>query len=162
MNNLLSLVNKPGRYLGLEHNAVGKPWDQAQIHCALVFPDLYEIGMSHQGLQILYHLLNGQEQMLADRSYCPDKDLEQLLTTEQEPLTALESGRPLIDFDIIGITLPYELCYSNIITIFKLAGIPLYAKDRKDGSPLLLGGGSCSMNPEPVADFFDAIFLGDG
>ncbi len=162
MNNLLSLVNKPGRYLGLEHNAVGKPWDQAQIHCALVFPDLYEIGMSHQGLQILYHLLNGQEQMLADRSYCPDKDLEQLLTTEQEPLTALESGRPLIDFDIIGITLPYELCYSNIITILKLAGIPLYAKDRKDGSPLLLGGGSCSMNPEPVADFFDAIFLGDG
>ncbi len=162
MNNLLTRVNKPGRYLGLEHNAINKPWEQARIRCALIFPDLYEIGMSHQGLQILYHLLNAQEHTLADRCYCPDKDLEQILTTEQAPLTALESGRPLTDFDLMGITLPYELCYSNILTILQLAGIPFYASERDDNFPLLLGGGSCSMNPEPVADFFDAILLGDG
>jgi len=161
-NKLLPFVTKPGRYLGHEHNAIVKDWDQTQVHCALIFPDLYEIGMSHQGLQILYHILNGQDQVLAERSYCPDRDMERLLQERQSPLTSLESDHALADFDILGITLPYELCYSNIVTILSLARIPLWAKDRDESFPLILGGGSCSMNPEPVADFFDAILLGDG
>jgi radical SAM family uncharacterized protein/radical SAM-linked protein len=118
--------------------------------------------MSHQGLQILYHILNSQDQVLAERSYCPDRDMERLLQERQSPLTSLESDHALTDFDILGITLPYELCYSNIVTILSLAQIPLWTKDRDASFPLILGGGSCSMNPEPVADFFDAILLGDG
>ncbi len=161
-NKLLPFVTKPGRYLGHEHNAIVKDWEQTLVRCALIFPDLYEIGMSHQGLQILYHILNGQDQVLAERSYCPDRDMERLLQERQSPLTSLETDHALADFDILGITLPYELCYSNIVTILSLAGIPLWAKDRDESFPLILGGGSCSMNPEPVADFFDAILLGDG
>ena len=159
---LLPFVTKPGRYLGHEYNAIVKDWNQTLVRCALIFPDLYEIGMSHQGLQILYHILNGQDKVLAERSYCPDRDMEKLLLERNSPLTSLESDHPLADFDILGITLPYELCYSNIVTILSLAGIPLWAKDRDESFPLILGGGSCSMNPEPVADFFDAILLGDG
>ncbi len=159
---LLPFVTKPGRYLGHEYNAIVKDWDQTLVRCALIFPDLYEIGMSHQGLQILYHILNGQDKVLAERSYCPDRDMEKLLLERNSPLTSLESDHALADFDILGITLPYELCYSNIVTILSLAGIPLWAKDRDESFPLILGGGSCSMNPEPVADFFDAILLGDG
>lgn len=161
-NRLLPFVTKPGRYLGHEYNSILKSWDQAEVRCALVFPDLYEIGMSHQGLQILYHILNGQDKVLAERSYCPDRDMEKLLLALQSPLTSLESDHGLAEFDLLGITLPYELCYSNILTILNLAGIPLRASDRDESWPLILGGGSCSMNPEPVADFFDAILLGDG
>lgn len=159
---LLPFVARPGRYLGHEYNAKVRDWDQAQVRCALVFPDLYEIGMSHQGLQILYHILNGQDKMLAERCYCPDRDLEKVLQEKQAPLTSLESDHPLTDFDLIGITLPYELCYSNIVTILNLSAIPLRAQDRDGSWPLLLAGGSCAMNPEPVADFFDLILLGDG
>jgi len=161
-NKLLPFVARPGRYLGHEHNATVKNWEDARIRCVLVFPDLYEIGMSHQGLQILYHILNGQDKMLAERCYCPDWDMEKLLLEKQAPLSSLESDHPLTDFDVIGMTLPYELCYSNIVTIMNLAGIPLWAKDRDESWPLLLAGGSCAMNPEPVADFFDVILLGDG
>ncbi len=159
---LLPFVNKPGRYLGHEYNAIVKDWKQTLVRCVLIFPDLYEIGMSHQGLQILYHILNGQQQVLAERSYCPDRDMEKLLQQKNAPLTSLESDHALAEFDIIGFTLPYELCYSNIVTIMSLAGIPLWSQDRDETFPLILGGGSCSMNPEPVADFFDAILLGDG
>ncbi|RPH42383.1 MAG: TIGR03960 family B12-binding radical SAM protein, partial [Desulfobulbaceae bacterium] len=159
---LLSLVSKPGRYLGHEYNATVKDWQQVDLHCALIFPDLYEVGMSHQGLQILYHILNSRSNLLAERCYCPDLDVEKLLRTAGQPLTSLESGRPLADFDLLGITLPYELCYTNILTVLDLAGIPLRAADRDGQFPLILGGGSCAMNPEPVADFFDAILLGDG
>ncbi len=159
---LLASINRPGRYLGHEYNSVKKIWESAKIHFALTFPDLYEIGMSHQGLQILYHLLNNREDFLAERCFCPDTDLENLLRQKKAPLTSLESGRPLTDFDVLGITLPYELCYTNILTILDLAAIPLYSRDRDNSYPLLLGGGACSLNPEPVADFFDAILLGDG
>jgi len=158
----LPFVNKPGRYLGHEYNASFKNWGKTAVHCALIFPDLYEIGMSHQGLQILYHILNGQKQILAERCYCPAKDMEELLREGHLPLCSLESNRPLQDFDLIGITLPYELCYTNILTILDLAGIPFRSEDRDDSMPIILGGGSCSLNPEPVADFFDAILLGDG
>jgi len=159
---LFSQVQKPGRYLGSEYNTARKEWQHADVRCALVFPDLYEIGMSHQGLQILYHIVNGQDNMLAERCYCPDRDVEKLLRQRNLPLTSLESGKPLAEFDLVGITLPYELCYTNILTILDLAGIPFLAKDRDSSYPILLGGGSCAMNPEPVADLFDAILLGDG
>ncbi len=159
---ILTSISHPGRYIGHEYNSTQKAWDSAKLHFALIFPDLYEIGMSHQGLQILYHLLNKKEEFLAERCYCPATDLEQLLRQKKTSITSLESGRPLIDFDILGITLPYELCYTNILTILDLAGIPFYSCDRDTSFPLLLGGGSCSLNPEPVADFFDAILLGDG
>lgn len=159
---ILSSITRPGRYIGHEFNSFQKPWESAKVRFALIFPDLYEIGMSHQGLQILYHLLNNKEDFLAERCYCPDIDLEKLLQQKQTPLTSLESTRPLTDFDVLGITLPYELCYTNILTILGLSSIPLYSRDRDNSFPLLLGGGACSLNPEPVADFFDAILLGDG
>jgi len=162
IDTLLPLVAKPSRYCGNEFNAVRKEWTAASLRIALAFPDLYEIGMSHHGLQILYHLLNRRPDLLADRVYAPDRDLEGLLRERGEPLFALESGRPLADFDMLGITLPYELCYSNILTILDLAGIPFYSRDRQAGHPLVIGGGPCAFHPEPVADFFDAILLGDG
>ncbi len=161
-SSILPFVTKPGRYLGQEFNITKKTWDEVSLRGVFVFPDLYEIGMSHQGLQILYHILNGQKDILAERSYCPDVDVERILKEKGHQLTSLESDRGLADFDIVGITLPYELCYTNILTILDLAAIPFFAKDRNDSYPLILGGGSCSMNPEPVADFFDAILLGDG
>ena len=158
----LPFVNKPGRYLGHEYNAAIKEWDTTSLRWALIFPDLYEIGMSHQGLQILYHILNSQDNILAERCYCPDEDMENILRERNFPLSSLETNRPLTDFDILGFTLPYELCYTNILTVLDLAGIPLRAKDRDEDYPIIIGGGSCSLNPEPVADFFDAILLGDG
>ena len=159
---VLPFVNKPGRYLGHEYNAIVKEWDKTALHCALIFPDMYEIGMSHQGLQILYHILNSQEEILAERCYCPAKDMEELLRDNEIPLCSLENSRPLKDFDLIGFTLPYELCYTNILTILDLAGISFCSADRDESMPIIIGGGSCSLNPEPVADFFDAILLGDG
>ncbi len=158
----LTSIAKPGRYLGHEYNSTQKNWNSTRIRFALVFPDLYEIGMSHHGLQILYHLLNRQEEFLAERCFCPAIDLEQLMCRKKQLLTSLESSQSLRAFDVIGITLPYELCYTNILTILSLSAIPFYARDRDSSFPLLLGGGAGAFNPEPVADFFDAILLGDG
>lgn len=162
LNHILPLVRKPGRYAGGELHASTKSWEDAEVRFALVFPDLYEIGMAHFGLQILYHILNSRGGVLAERCYTPDLDMEMELRRHGFPLFSIESRRPLADFDVIGITLPYELCYTNILTILDLSGLPIRAADRKDDAPLVIGGGSCSMNPEPVADFFDAIVLGDG
>ncbi len=162
LHHILSLVRKPGRYIGGEHNAVRPSWDGADFRFCLVFPDLYEIGMSHQGLQILYHVINHHQGFLADRCYAPDVDMEEQLRTHGVDLFSVECRRPLNEFDVLGITLPYELCYTNILTILDLAGLPLRSADRDERYPLVLGGGSCSMNPEPVAEFFDAIVLGDG
>jgi radical SAM family uncharacterized protein/radical SAM-linked protein len=162
IEDLLSLVQKPSRYIGGEFNSIRKEWQRAGFRMVLVFPDLYEIGMSHQGLQILYHILNAQSSSLAERSFVPDQDLERLLREQGESLFSLESRRPLADFDVIGITLPYELCYSNILTVLDLARLPQRAADRNESHPLVVGGGSGSFNPEPVADFFDAVLLGDG
>ncbi len=159
---LLSQVKKPSRYLGNEFNACYKNWEKADLRVALVFPDLYEIGMSHHGLQILYSVINAQEDLLADRVYGPDKDLEELLLSRQGAIFAVESRRPLAEFDMIGITLPYELCYTNILTILALGHIPIRSTERLDSHPFVIGGGSGSFNPEPVADFFDAVLLGDG
>lgn len=159
---ILSAISKPGRYLGQEFNSIQKNWDDVKAKFAFIFPDLYEIGMSHQGLQILYHLLNKKNDFLAERCYCPDTDVEKLLRDQGAPLTSLESGQPLKNFDVLGFTLPYELCYTNILTILDLASIPFYAKQRDGSYPILLAGGACALNPEPVADFFDAVLLGDG
>ncbi len=159
---VLAQVTKPSRYCGNEFNVIKKEWDTAALRMVLAFPDLYEIGMSHQGLQILYHLVNRQPGWLAERVYAPDRDLEELLRAQGLPLFSLESRRPLAEFDILGITLPYELCYTNILTILDLAGMPFKATARDERFPLVLGGGPCAFHPEPVADFFDAILLGDG
>ena len=161
----LPLVRKPGQYVGLEYNAVHAiqgALQEEQLNCCLIFPDLYEIGMSHQGLQILYHILNQREDFCAHRAYTPDTDMEALLRKQRLPLFSLEAGVPLARYDMLGITLPYELCYTNILTVLDLAGLPLRSHHRDNNHPLVLGGGSCAFNPEPVADFFDAILLGDG
>ncbi|MBU0483173.1 MAG: TIGR03960 family B12-binding radical SAM protein [Proteobacteria bacterium] len=159
---LISRVKKPSRYCGNEFNVTKKVWDQVSLRIALIFPDLYEIGMSHQGLQILYHIINNQANLLAERAYAPDLDMEALLRSRGEELFSLESHRPLKEFDLLGITLPYELCYSNILTVLDLAGIPFRSVDRDQSYPLIIGGGPGAFHPEPVADFFDAILLGDG
>ncbi|PID41497.1 MAG: B12-binding domain-containing radical SAM protein [Proteobacteria bacterium] len=159
---ILPLITRPGRYIGREYNVLPQKRDHSVVDWALVFPDLYEIGMSHQGLQILYHILNDEPGITAERCFCPDRNTETLLRQKDIPLFALESGRPLSSFDLIGITLPHELCYTNILTILNLSGIPFLARDRKESDPLVIGGGTCAFNPEPVADFFDAILIGDG
>ncbi len=162
LDSVLPLVRKPGRYIGGELNAVIKNPTDVDLSFALVFPDLYEIGMSHQGLQILYHIINDQDNLVAERCYAPDLDMEAQLKKNNMSLFSLETRSPLSDFDVIGFTLPYELCYTNILTVLDLSGIAFRAQDRQEGDPLVLAGGSCSMNPEPVADFFDAVVLGDG
>ncbi len=162
LDHLLPLVSRPSRYTGGEWNIKQRDWQSASVRIALAFPDLYEIGMSHQGLQILYDLVNRHEDYLAERVYAPAPDMEDQLRKQNVPLFSLESRRALTDFDILGITLPYELCVSNILTILDAAHIPFLAAERDTRFPLLIGGGPCSFNPEPVADFFDAILLGDG
>ena len=159
---ILPLVRKPGQYIGGELHAESGRMTAEDLTFCLVFPDLYEIGMSHQGLQILYHLLNARERVVAHRAYAPDVDMEAALRRAGLPLFSLEARVGLGSYDVLGITLPYELCYTNILTVLDLAGLPFRAADRDDGHPLVLGGGSCAFNPEPVADFFDAIVLGDG
>jgi radical SAM family uncharacterized protein/radical SAM-linked protein len=160
-HDFLPFVSRPGRYLGCEFN-VPRIDENADLRWALVFPDLYEIGMSHQGLQILYHILNDLDNVSAERCYCPAPDAESLMRRSTIALTTLESGRPLLSADLLGITLPHELCYTNILTIFNLAGIEFLAADRDASAPIVFGGGTCGFNPEPVADLFDAILIGDG
>lgn len=162
LDRILPLVRKPGQYVGGELHASRSFPAADSLNFCLIFPDLYEIGMSHQGLQILYHILNGQERVVAHRSYTPDVDMEGELRRQGLPLVSLEAKVSLAAYDVLGITLPYELCYTNILTVLDLAGLPLRATARTNEHPLVLGGGSCSLNPEPVAEFFDAIVLGDG
>jgi radical SAM family uncharacterized protein len=159
---LLSRVVKPARYTNGEWNAVHK--DAAGVHArfALIYPDAYEVGMSHLGLQILYHVLNSHSDFLAERAFAPWPDMEEQLRSRGCPLTSLESDTPLREFDAIGITLPYELTYANILNVLDLGGIPIRAADRGEGDPLVIGGGPGAVNPEPVAEFFDAILVGEG
>ena len=160
-HDFLPFVSRPGRYLGCEFN-LPRIDEKAALRWALVFPDLYEIGMSHQGLQILYHILNDMDNVSAERCYCPAPDAESLMRRRSIALTTLETGRPLAAADLIGITLPHELCYTNILTILDLAGIEFLAADRDASAPIVIGGGTCGFNPEPVADLFDAVLIGDG
>ncbi|NNF47687.1 MAG: TIGR03960 family B12-binding radical SAM protein [Desulfofustis sp.] len=157
----LPLINRPGRYLGCEFN-LPEIETSAEVKWALIFPDLYEIGMSHQGLQILYHILNDLDSVSAERCYCPAPDAEVLMRRRTISLTTLETATPLRELDLIGITLPHELCYTNVLTILDLAEIEFRADDRNESSPIIIGGGTCSFNPEPVAELFDAFVIGDG
>ena len=158
---LLPLLSRPGRYIGGEYNSA-EIARTAELNWTLAFPDLYEIGMSHQGLQILYHIINRTDSYAAERCYCPAPDAERLLRARRIGLTTLETGRPAAACDLFGITLPHELCYTNILSVFDLASIPFLARDRDQSHPLVIGGGTCGFNPEPVADLFDAILVGDG
>ena len=159
---LLPYVTKPARYMGGEYNAVQKTWQPEQVKVVLAFPDVYEIGMAHLGLQILYWLINDREDALCERTYMPWTDMYQLMVQEGVPLFSLESFRPIRDFDVVGFTLQYELSYTNILHMLKLSGIPIRSKDRTDLDPLVVAGGPCAFNPEPVAEFFDVIVVGDG
>ncbi|MEA3416899.1 MAG: TIGR03960 family B12-binding radical SAM protein [Thermodesulfobacteriota bacterium] len=159
---ILPLVERPSRYLGTEINSIKKDLDKVKLKVALAFPDLYEIGTSHFGLQILYHILNKHKEIAAERVYAPDLDMESYLKSSHIPLVSMESHSPLKNFDIIGFSLLYELNYTNVLTMLDLAGIPFFSSERDSSFPLIIAGGPCTCNPEPVADFFDAMVVGDG
>ena len=161
LEQILPNVRKPARYIGNELNSVHKDWDKIGLKVALSYPDTYEIGMSNVGIQILYYILNQQEDVLAERVFSPWPDMEEQLTTNDLQLTTLESFKPLKEFDLIGFSLGHELTYTNIINMLKLGRIPIYSKDRKDNDPLIMGGGPCAFNPEPIADFFDFFVIGE-
>ena len=157
----LLLLQRPSRYIGGETNAVFKSEDRVDLHVALAFPDVYEIGMSHLGLKILYGLINRRPEFWAERVMAPWGDLEEELRRTGKPLTSLESGRPLADFDVVGFSLQYELSYTNILNMLDLAGLPLESRKRGPEAPLIIGGGPGAFNPEPLADIFDLFFLGE-
>ena len=159
---ILLKVDKPARYIGNEVNAVMKNKEEIDIRFAFVFPDVYEIGMSHLGIQILYDMLNRRDDIWCERVYSPWTDLDKIMREEKIPLFALESQDPIKDFDFIGITIQYEMCYTNILQVLDLAQIPLFAKDRTEEHPIVIGGGPCTYNPEPLADFFDIFYIGEG
>ncbi len=155
-------LKRPARYLGGERGSICKDWNKVDVTFALAFPDVYEVGMSHIGSAILYKTLNDVPWIAAERAYTPWPDREAQLLEEKEPLASLENNRALSEFDIIGFSLQYELCYSNVLTMLKLAGLPMRAADRDDQAPLIVVGGPCAFNPEPLADFFDCAVIGDG
>ena len=162
LERVLPSVEKPGRYLGLERNLVRKPWDAVAVRLLLAFPDEYGIGMSHQGTRILYHIANRRPDALAERTFAPWPDMAAAMRAAGIPLYALESYHAAADFDLVGITLQTELNYVNVPYLLDLAGIPRFARDRRADDPLIVGGGPCMANPEPVAEFFDAFAVGDG
>jgi radical SAM family uncharacterized protein/radical SAM-linked protein len=161
-NSILPFVSKPGRYVGNELNIIHKGDQQVECRIALAFPEVYEIGMSYIGFQILYHTLNKENTLWAERVYLPWKDMEERMRKFDLPLYSLESFTPLYEFDVIGFTLQYELTYTNILNILDLGQVPVYAKDRKKHDPIIIGGGPCTCNPEPMSAFFDVFLIGDG
>jgi radical SAM superfamily enzyme YgiQ (UPF0313 family) len=162
LNNMLYQVTKPARYTGGEWNSQVKDWDGTNIRIALAYPDLYEIGMSNMALSILYELLNSQSDVLVERVFAPWVDMAAAIQKADIPLFSLESKHPLKDFDIIGFSLGYELTYTNVLNILHLAQIPVLASERNDSHPVIIAGGSCALNPEPMADFVDFFVIGDG
>ena len=161
-DDVLLSVQKPARYIGNEGNAVYKDRDKIEIRFAMCFPDVYEVGMSHLGIQILYDMFNRREDTWCERVYSPWLDLDKILRERKIPLFALESQDPIRDFDFLGITLQFELCYTNVLQILDLSGIPLKASERDESVPIVIGGGPCSYNPEPIAEFFDMFYIGEG
>ena len=159
---ILMKVEKPARYIGNELNSIVKDKDNVDIRVAMCFPDVYEIGMSHLGIQILYDMFNKREDTWCERVYSPWSDLHQIMKEENIPLFGLESQEPIKDFDFLGITIQYEMCYTNILQVLDLAQIPLLAKDRTEEHPIVMGGGPCTYNPEPIAEFFDFFYIGEG
>ena len=159
---ILLKVDKPARYIGGEVNAVMKDPKEVDIRFAMCFPDVYEIGMSHLGIQILYDMFNQREDVWCERVYSPWTDLDAIMRREGIPLFAFDSQDPIRDFDFLGITIQYEMCYTNILQILDLSGIPLLAEERTEEDPIVIGGGPCTYNPEPIADFFDLFYIGEG
>lgn len=161
-DDILLKIEKPARYIGNEVNSVMKKKEDIDVRFAFVFPDVYEIGMSHLGIQILYDMLNRRDDVWCERVYSPWTDLDKIMREEGIPLFALESQDAIKDFDFIGITIQYEMCYTNILQVLDLAQIPMFAKDRTEEHPIVIGGGPCTYNPEPLADFFDIFYIGEG
>jgi len=162
LNNILYQVTRPARYTDHEWNSIVKDWDKTAIRVALIYPDLYEIGMSNMALPILYDLLNRQPDVLAERAFAPWVDMEAALRQENIPLFSLETRHPLKEFDILGFSLGYELTYTNVLNMLDLAQIPVLASERNTTHPLVIAGGSCALNPEPMTDFIDLFIIGDG
>ncbi len=159
---ILLKIDKPARYLGNEINAYRKDKTKADVSVAMCFPDVYEIGMSHLGIQILYDMFNQREDVCCDRVYSPWTDLDAVMREKKIPLFGVESQEPIKSFDFLGITLQYEMCYTNVLQILDLSQIPLHAEDRTEEDPIVMGGGPCAYNPEPIAHFFDLFYLGEG
>lgn len=159
---ILMRVEKPARYIGNEVNSVVKDKSEISVRFAMCFPDVYEIGMSHLGIQILYSMLNEWEDVWCERVYSPWPDLTKIMRETSIPLFGLESQEPVRDMDFLGITIQYEMCYTNILQVLELSHIPLLSKDRGEDMPIVIGGGPCVYNPEPIADFFDLFYIGEG
>lgn len=159
---ILMRIEKPARYTGNEINMVKKDPSAVEIRFCMCFPDVYEIGMSHLGIQILYDMFNRWDDTYCERVYSPWPDLDRIMREQKIPLFALETQQPVRQFDFLGITLQYEMCYTNILQILDLSGIPLYARDRTGDDPFVICGGPCTYNPEPIADFFDLVYIGEG
>ena len=159
---ILLTIEKPARYIGNEVNAVMKDKSEVAVRFAMCFPDVYEIGMSHLGIQILYDMFNQRDDIWCERVYSPWPDMDKVMRDKKIPLFALESQDPVKDFDFLGITIQYEMCYTNILQILDLSGIPMLAEKRTWDDPIVIGGGPCTYNPEPLAQFFDIFYIGEG
>ena len=159
---LLPRVRKPIQYVGGEVGSVVKDWDSADVRWALCYPDAYEVGLPNQGVQILYEVLNERDGVLAERTYTVWPDLEALMREHGVPQFTVDSQRPVGAFDVLGLSFATELAYTNMLTVLDLAGIPLFSSERAGSHPLVIAGGHAAFNPEPVADFLDAVVLGDG
>ena len=158
---ILEGIQKPARYTGGEFNSIKKHWDKCSVRFCLSYPDIYEIGMSHLGLQILYHLINNEEDVLCERVFAPWSDMEERLRTTGTPLFSLESRKPLKDFDVVGFSLGYELTYTNMLNILDVGGIPVLSRERTETHPIVIAGGPCVFNPVPLKEFIDLFFIGD-
>jgi Fe-S oxidoreductase len=161
LERLLPKVTKPGRYLGTEWNSIHKDWELTSVHMAFAFPDVYEVGMSHLGTRILYHLVNSIEEFACERVFAPWIDMEEKMREQEIPLYSLESLHPIMDFDVLGFTLQYEMSFTNILNMLDLAGIPLRSAERGPKDPWVIAGGPCAYNPEPLAPFIDFFLLGE-
>ena len=161
-DDILLEIEKPARYIGGEVNAVMKNVEDIDVRFAMCFPDVYEIGMSHLGIQILYDMFNRRDDVYCERVYSPWMDLDPIMREQKIPLFAVESQDPIKKFDFLGITIQYEMCYTNILQVLELSQIPLHAEDRTEEDPIVIGGGPCTYNPEPIAPFFDLFYMGEG
>ena len=159
---ILLKISQPARYIGGEVNMVKKDPSKVAVRFAMCFPDVYEIGMSHLGIQILYDMFNRREDVYCERVYSPWMDLDPIMREQKIPLFAVESQDPIKNFDFLGITIQYEMCYTNILQVLELSQIPLHAEDRTEEDPIVIGGGPCTYNPEPIAPFFDLFYMGEG
>ena len=159
---ILLQIDKAARYIGGEVNSVMKDKEKVDIRFCMAFPDVYEIGMSNLGMMILYDMFNKREDVWCERLFSPWTDLDKVMRENKIPLFALESQDPVKEFDFLGITLGYEMCYTNVLQLLDLSGIPLKTEERGEEDPLVIGGGACAYNPEPLAPFFDMFYIGEG